>query len=97
MNSNFSSGTRPAHSRSPARYCARSFRSPRARRGPDAVLIDALAANLAGQTTSWVVVSVSQAIRASGSFDRNKSTIESEIWSDTLSGWPSETLSEVNR
>src|SRR3569623_608376 len=48
-------------------------------------------------TTRWVVVRVSQATRDSGSFDRNRSTIASEIWSDTLSGWPSETLSDVNR
>ena len=49
------------------------------------------------RTTRLVVVRVSHATRASGSFDRNRSTIESEIWSATLSGWPSETLSEVNR
>jgi len=46
-------------------------------------------------TTSWVVVRVSQAMRASGSFDRKRSTIASEIWSETLSGWPSETDSDV--
>ena len=49
------------------------------------------------RTTSWVVVIVSQATRASGSFDRNRSTIASEIWSATLSGWPSETDSDVKR
>src|SRR6185369_10197755 len=48
-------------------------------------------------TTVLVVVIVSQATRASGSFDRNRSTIASEIWSATLSGWPSDTDSEVNR
>src|SRR5260221_738943 len=48
-------------------------------------------------TTRLVVVMVSQATRASGSFDRNRSTIASEIWSATLSGWPSDTDSEVNR
>src|SRR3569623_2286473 len=48
-------------------------------------------------TTRWVVVRVSQATRDSGSFDRNRSKIASEIWADTLAGWPSETLSEVNR
>jgi len=47
--------------------------------------------------TRWVVVIVSQATRASGSLASIKSTIASEIWSDTLSGWPSETLSEVKR
>src|SRR4029079_13987807 len=49
------------------------------------------------RTTRLVVVMVSQATRASGSFDRNRSTIASEIWSATLSGWPSDTDSEVNR
>ena len=48
-------------------------------------------------TIRWVVTNVSQAIRASGSLDRNRSTIESLIWSATLSGWPSETDSEVKR
>ena len=48
-------------------------------------------------TTRLVVVSVSQAMRASGSFDRNRSTMASEIWSATLSGWPSETDSDVKR
>ena len=44
-----------------------------------------------------VVVIVSQATRAWLSFDRNRSTTASEIWSATLSGWPSETLSDVKR
>ena len=48
-------------------------------------------------TTRLVVVSVSHAIRASGSLFRNRSTMVSEIWSATLSGWPSDTDSEVNR
>ncbi|MNV79858.1 hypothetical protein D3C71_1734270 [compost metagenome] len=48
-------------------------------------------------TTRFVVVRVSHATRASGSFDRNRSTMASEIWSATLSGWPSETLSDVKR
>ncbi|MCY1552834.1 hypothetical protein D9M68_892580 [compost metagenome] len=48
-------------------------------------------------TTRLVVVRVSHATRASGSLDRNRSTTASEIWSATLSGWPSETLSEVKR
>ena len=42
-----------------------------------------------------VVTMVSQATRASGSLLRNASTTTSEIRSATLSGWPSETLSEV--
>src|SRR5688500_823381 len=49
------------------------------------------------RTTRLVVVIVSQATRASGSFDRNRSTIASLIWSATLSGWPSETDSDVKR
>src|SRR5437763_16072868 len=49
------------------------------------------------RTTRLVVVIVSQATRASGSLDRKRSTIASEIWSATLSGWPSDTDSEVNR
>src|SRR6476646_11282974 len=49
------------------------------------------------RTTRLVVVMVSHATRASGSFDRNRSTIASEIWSATLSGWPSDPDSEVNR
>src|ERR1700760_4011498 len=49
------------------------------------------------RTTRLVVVIVSHATRASGSFDRNRSTIASEIWSATLSGWPSDTDSEVKR
>ena len=44
-----------------------------------------------------VVTIVSHATRASGSVDRNRSTTASEIWSATLSGWPSDTDSEVNR
>src|SRR5690606_23232622 len=46
-------------------------------------------------TTRLVVVRVSQATRASGSLDRNRSTMVSEMRSETLSGCPSETLSEV--
>src|SRR5437763_3114744 len=49
------------------------------------------------RTTRLVVVIVSQATRASGSLDRKRSTIASEIWSATLSGWPSDTDSEVKR
>src|SRR3569833_3823291 len=48
-------------------------------------------------TTVLVVVSVSHAMRACGSLPRNRSTMPSEIWSATLSGWPSETDSEVKR
>src|SRR3989344_6219829 len=49
------------------------------------------------RTIRWVVTRVSHATRASGSFDRKASTTVSEIRSATLSGWPSETLSEVKR
>src|SRR6185437_2369981 len=48
-------------------------------------------------TTRLVVASVSQATRAVGSAARKISTTESEIWSHTLSGCPSETDSLVNR
>src|SRR6266516_677117 len=48
-------------------------------------------------TTSPVVISVSQATRPSGSLPSTASRTESEIWSATLSGWPSVTDSEVKR
>src|SRR5437870_405211 len=48
-------------------------------------------------TTRPVVISVSQATRPSGSSARTASSTESEIWSATLSGWPSVTDSEVKR
>src|SRR5688500_5798504 len=44
-----------------------------------------------------VVTSVSQATRDLGSTLRIASRIASEIWSATLSGWPMETDSLVNR
>jgi hypothetical protein len=44
-----------------------------------------------------VVTSVSQATRAKGSADRKASNTVSEMRSATLSGWPSETLSDVKR
>src|SRR5262245_45292382 len=44
-----------------------------------------------------VVTSVSQATRLVGSWDRQKSRTASEIWSATLSGWPMDTDSLVNR
>src|SRR3954469_5903654 len=47
-------------------------------------------------TTRPVVISVSHATRAVGSFFRTASRTESEIWSAILSGWPSVTDSEVN-
>src|SRR5579883_2291609 len=47
--------------------------------------------------TSPVVVAVSQATRAAGSCSMIASSTASEIWSQSLSGWPSVTDSEVNR
>src|SRR5262245_39627007 len=44
-----------------------------------------------------VFTSVSHATRARLSCARIASSTASEIWSATLSGWPSETDSEVNR
>src|SRR4051794_17702894 len=49
-------------------------------------------------TVQWsVVTSVSQATRLIGSWDRQKSRTASETWSATLSGWPIDTDSLVNR
>src|SRR5258708_24966034 len=48
-------------------------------------------------TTRPVLHSVSAATRDVGSCAKMASSTESEIWSETLSGWPSETDSEVNR
>src|SRR6476469_1500580 len=48
-------------------------------------------------TARLVVTSVSQATRLVGSCDRQKSRTASEIWSATLSGWPMDTDSLVNR
>src|SRR6476661_5979438 len=44
-----------------------------------------------------VLTSVSQATRPYGSSARTASSTPSEIWSATLSGWPSVTDSEVKR
>jgi hypothetical protein len=46
-------------------------------------------------TTRFVVAKVSQATRAFGSSFRKASRTASEMRSQTLSGWPSETDSEV--
>src|SRR3954449_3811517 len=48
-------------------------------------------------TTRPVFTSVSQATRPYGSSVRTASRTPSEIWSATLSGWPSVTDSDVNR
>jgi hypothetical protein len=48
-------------------------------------------------TTSPVLVSVSAATRLRGSCLKIASRIASEIWSATLSGWPSDTDSDVKR
>src|SRR5579864_7140147 len=47
--------------------------------------------------TSPVVTIASQATRASGSLARIASSTASEIWSASLSGWPSVTDSDVNK
>src|SRR5579884_3307658 len=44
-----------------------------------------------------VIANVSHATRPYGSFSRIASRTASEIWSATLSGWPSVTDSDVNR
>ena len=46
-------------------------------------------------STMPVVQMVSQATRAAGSSRKMASRMASEIWSQTLSGWPSVTDSEV--
>src|SRR4051812_47894854 len=46
-------------------------------------------------TMRLVATSVSQATRLEASPERCASSTASEIWSQTLSGWPSETDSEV--
>src|SRR6185437_1098302 len=48
-------------------------------------------------TQSPLVIAVSQATRASRSWDSMPSSTASETWSQTLSGWPSVTDSEVSR
>src|SRR5436190_19464890 len=48
-------------------------------------------------TTRPVLTSVSQATRPAGSSRMTASRTPSEIWSATLSGWPSVTDSEVKR
>src|SRR2546430_5228480 len=48
-------------------------------------------------TAMPVVTRVSQATREAGSLARMASRTESEIWSATLSGWPSVTDSDVKR
>src|ERR687888_1219269 len=48
-------------------------------------------------TTRPVFTSVSQATRPAGSSRMTASRTPSEIWSATLSGWPSVTDSDVNR
>src|SRR6202022_339448 len=48
-------------------------------------------------TTRPVAVRVSQATRLAGSSDRQASRMASEIWSASLSGWPSVTDSDVKR
>ena len=52
---------------------------------------------LAATMAAPVFTRVSQATRAFGSWARIASRTASEIWSASLSGWPSETDSEVKR
>ena len=47
--------------------------------------------------TCPVVTNVSQATLEVGSKAKNSSSMASEIWSATLSGWPSETDSDENK
>src|SRR3972149_11715353 len=47
--------------------------------------------------TKPVLVAASQATREPGSCARQASTTASETWSQSLSGWPSVTDSDVNR
>ena len=47
--------------------------------------------------TRPVVANVSHATRAAGSFAKMASSTPSLTWSQSLSGWPSVTDSEVNR
>ena len=59
--------------------------------------IQALVVTSPATMATPVLTMVSQATRARGSCARIASSTASEIWSAILSGWPSETDSEVNR
>src|SRR5690606_7609863 len=59
--------------------------------------IQALVVTSPATIATPVLTMVSQATRARLSCSRIASSTASEIWSATLSGWPSETDSEVNR
>src|SRR5919109_568515 len=60
-------------------------------------LTSALVVISPASTTRLFFTSVSAATRERGSWARIASSTASEIWSATLSGWPSDTDSEVNR
>src|SRR5687767_11533542 len=60
-------------------------------------LTRALVVTSPASTTRLFFTSVSAATRERGSWARIASSTASEIWSATLSGWPSDTDSEVNR
>ena len=58
---------------------------------------DCLRRDLAGEHDETVLQSVSAATRAVRSWASTASSTASEIWSATLSGWPSPTDSEVKK
>src|ERR1700751_80176 len=74
-----------------------SWMARRARCEGDSLVTGSGPRTPAAMTTLLVVTSVSQATREYGSAARNASRTVSLIRSATLSGWPSETDSEVNR
>src|ERR1700684_1701510 len=59
--------------------------------------IQALVVTSPATITTPVLTRVSQATRPAGSSRRIASSTASEIWSAILSGWPSETDSDVNK
>jgi hypothetical protein len=63
----------------------------------DSTSTQALVVTSPATTTTPVLINVSQATRPRGSSLTMASSTASEIWSATLSGWPSETDSEVKR
>ena len=70
---------------------------PKARVACETMVSTGLVVISPASTTRPVLVSVSAATRLWGSWVKIASRIASEIWSATLSGWPSETDSEVKR
>src|SRR3979411_1954098 len=66
-------------------------------RATDVKSTRALVVTSPASTTRLALTSVSAATRERGSWARIASSTASEIWSATLSGWPSDTDSDVNR